>query len=183
MFTAKDVVTLRERTGVGMLNCKEALEACDGNIEKAIDYLREMGIAAAAKKEGRIAAEGIVESYIHAGGKIGVLLEVNCETDFVAKSDDFKALVHDIAMHIAASNPLYVSDSEVDQEALDKEREIYRAQSLNEGKPEAVVEKWLKEELRNILKKFACLTNHLLKILAKILERLLMKPLLKSVRR
>jgi len=163
MFTAKDVVELREKTGVGMLKCKEALEACDGNIEKAIDYLREKGIAAAAKKEGRIAAEGIVESYIHAGGKIGVLIEVNCETDFVAKSDDFKALVHDIAMHIAAAAPLYVSDAEVDQEALAKEREIYRAQALNEGKPEAVVDKMVEGRVKKYLKEVCLLDQQFVK--------------------
>ena len=160
MFTAKDVVELREKTGVGMLKCKEALTECNGDIDKAIDYLREKGIANAAKKEGRIAAEGIVESYIHAGGKIGVLIEVNCETDFVAKSDDFKNLVHDIAMHIAAAAPLYVSDAEVDQESLNKEREIYRAQALNEGKPEAVVDKMVEGRVKKYLKE-VCLLDQM----------------------
>ncbi|MBQ7453017.1 MAG: translation elongation factor Ts [Clostridia bacterium] len=163
MYTAKDVTELREKTGVGMLKCKEALEATDGNMEKAIDYLREKGIAAAAKKEGRIAAEGVVESYIHAGGKIGVLIEVNCETDFVAKSDDFKTLVHDIAMHIAASNPLYVSDAEVDNVALEKEREIYRAQALNEGKPEAVVDKMVEGRVKKYLKEVCLLDQPFVK--------------------
>ena len=163
MFTAKDVVELREKTGVGMLKCKEALTECNGDLEKAIDYLREKGIANAAKKEGRIAAEGIVESYIHAGGKIGVLIEVNCETDFVAKSDDFKALVHDIAMHIAAAAPLYVSDAEVDQEALAKEREIYRAQALNEGKPEAVVDKMVEGRVKKYLKEVCLLDQQFVK--------------------
>ena len=160
MYTSKDVIELRERTGVGMLKCKEALDATEGNMEKAIEYLREKGIANAAKKEGRIAAEGVVESYIHQGGKIGVLLEVNCETDFVAKSDDFKALVHDIAMHIAAAAPLYVSDQEVDQEALNKEREIYRAQALNEGKPEAVVDKMVEGRVKKYLKE-VCLLDQM----------------------
>ncbi|MBQ7578921.1 MAG: translation elongation factor Ts [Clostridia bacterium] len=160
MYTSKDVMELRERTGVGMLKCKEALDATEGNMEKAIEYLREKGIANAAKKEGRIAAEGIVESYIHQGGKIGVLLEVNCETDFVAKSDDFKALVHDIAMHIAAAAPLYVSDAEVDQNALAKEREIFRAQALNEGKPEAVVDKMVEGRVKKYLKE-VCLYDQM----------------------
>ena len=160
MYTSKDVIELRERTGVGMLKCKEALDATEGNMEKAIEYLREKGIANAAKKEGRIAAEGVVESYIHQGGKIGVLVEVNCETDFVAKSDDFKALVHDIAMHIAAAAPLYVSDAEVDQEALNKEREIYRAQALNEGKPEAVVDKMVEGRVKKYLKE-VCLLDQM----------------------
>ena len=160
MYTSKDVIELRERTGVGMLKCKEALDATEGNMEKAIEYLREKGIANAAKKEGRLAAEGVVESYIHQGGKIGVLLEVNCETDFVAKSDDFKALVHDIAMHIAAAAPLYVSDAEVDQEALNKEREIYRAQALNEGKPEAVVDKMVEGRVKKYLKE-VCLLDQM----------------------
>ena len=188
MFTAKDVTELREKTGVGMLKCKEALEATDGNMEKAIDYLREKGIAGAAKKEGRIAAEGVVESYIHAGGKIGVLIEVNCETDFVAKSDDFKTLVHDIAMHIAASNPLYVSDAEVDNVALDKEREIYRAQALNEGKPEAVVDKMVEGRVKKYLKEVCLLDQPFVKDPSKDVRTLVNEAIAKigekiSVRR
>ena len=112
-FTAKDVMALRERTGAGMMDCKKALVECNGDAEKAIEYLREHGIAKAAKKQGRIAAEGIVDSYIHMGGKVGVLLEVNCESDFVARGDEFKSLVHDIALHIAAANPQYLSKEEV----------------------------------------------------------------------
>ena len=108
-FTANDVMTLRQRTGAGMMDCKKALVETDGDMDKAVDYLREKGIAKAAKKAGRIAAEGIVDSYIHMGGKVGVLLEVNCETDFVARGEQFKELVHDIALQIAASNPLYVT--------------------------------------------------------------------------
>lgn len=132
---------LRERTGAGINECKKALTETNGNIEKAIDYLREKGLATAAKKAGRIASEGVVESYIHAGGKIGVLVEVNCETDFVARNDVFKTLVKDIAMHIAAANPSYVSIEEVSPEAIEKEREVLRAQALNEGKPEKIVDK------------------------------------------
>ena len=132
-FTAKDVVELREKTGVGMLDCKKALTECDGNMEKAIDYLREKGIAAAAKRQARIAAEGAVFSYIHMNGTIGVLLEVNCETDFVAKSPAFQELGHDIAIHIAAANPKYVTVDEVDTSVLEKEKEILKVQALNEG--------------------------------------------------
>lgn len=143
MFTAKDVMTLREMSGAGMMDCKKALVECDGNMDKAMDYLRERSLAASAKKAGRIAAEGIVDSYIHLGGKIGVLLEVNCETDFVAKTDDFKQLVHDIAMQIAAAKPTYVRREEVDQAEIEKEKEILKAQALNEPnpKPLAIIEK------------------------------------------
>ncbi|MDO4565150.1 MAG: translation elongation factor Ts [Clostridia bacterium] len=143
MFTAKDVMALRERTGAGMMDCKKALTECNGDAEKAVDFLREKGLAAAAKKAGRIAAEGIVDAYIHMGGKIGVLLEVNCETDFVAKTDDFKTLVHDIALHIAAAKPSYISVDEVPQEEIEKEKEITRAQQKNEPKPkpDAIIEK------------------------------------------
>ena len=140
-FTAADVKTLRERTGVGMMDCKKALVEANGDMEKAVELLREKGLAAAAKKASRIAAEGIVDSYIHMGGKIGVLVEVNCETDFVAKNDGFRAFVRDIAMQIAASKPEYVTKEEVPAEAVEKEREILRAQALNEGKPEKIVDK------------------------------------------
>ncbi len=142
-FTAKDVVELREKTGAGMLDCKNALTETNGDIEKAIEYLRKKGVASASKKAGRVAAEGAVFSYIHMGGKIGVLLEINCETDFVAKSDAFQELGHDIALQIAASAPKYVSREEVDANELAKEQEILRAQAINEGKPAAVVEKML----------------------------------------
>lgn len=123
------------------MDCKRALVDANGDMEEAIKILREKGLAAAAKKAGRIAAEGIVESYIHLNGKIGVMVEVNCETDFVAKTPDFKAFVHSIAMHIAAAKPLYVNKEEVPQAELDAEREIIRAQALNEGKPEKIVDK------------------------------------------
>ncbi len=132
---------LRERTGAGINECKKALAETNENIEKAIDYLREKGAATAVKKASRIASEGVVESYIHGGGKIGVLLEVNCETDFVARNEVFKALVKDIAMHIAAANPRYLSKEEVPAEDIEKEREVLRAQALNEGKPEKIVDK------------------------------------------
>ena len=129
MITAAMVKELRERTGVGMMDCKRALQDANGDMEKAVELLRERGLASAAKKAGRIAAEGIVDSYIHGDGRIGVLVEVNCETDFVAKTDEFKSFVRDIAMHIAATNPKYVSREQIPQEELDKEKEILRAQA------------------------------------------------------
>lgn len=141
MITAELVKELRERSGAGMMDCKKALTETNGNIEKAIDYLREKGLAAAAKKSSRVAAEGVVEAYIHMGGKIGVLLELNCETDFVAKTDGFKALAKDVAMHIAASNPMCIAREEVPEDKLNHEREILRAQALNEGKPAQIVDK------------------------------------------
>ena len=156
-FTAKDVVELREKTGVGMLDCKKALTECNGNMEKAVDYLREKGIAAAAKRAARIAAEGAVFSYIHMNGTIGVLLEVNCETDFVAKSPAFQELGHDIAIHIAAANPKYVTVEEVDTTELEKEKEILKAQALNEGKPAQVVEKMVQGRIKKYYKEVCLL--------------------------
>ena len=138
---AKLIKELRERTQAGIADCKKALEACDGNMDKAADYLREKGLSATAKKAGRIASEGVVESYIHGNGRIGVLVEINCETDFVARNEVFKSFVRDIAMHIAASNPLYVAQEDVPADALEKEAAVLRAQALNEGKPEKIVDK------------------------------------------
>ena len=160
-ITATMVKELRDKTGAGMMDAKKALVEVDGDMEKAMEVLRQKGILSADKKMGRIAAEGRIASYIADG--VGAMVEVNCETDFVAKSDDFKALVHDIAMHIAASNPLYVSDTEVDQEALNKEREIYRAQSLNEGKPEAVVDKMVEGRVKKYLKEVCLLDQPFVK--------------------
>jgi len=139
--TAQQVKELRERTGAGMMDCKSALVEAEGDLERAADILRKRGLAAAAKKASRVAAEGAVGSYIHAGGKIGVLVEVNCETDFVARTDEFQQLVRDIAMHVAASDPRYLSRDEVTEEVLAKEREIFRQRALDEGKPENVVDR------------------------------------------
>ncbi|MFC5702102.1 translation elongation factor Ts [Cohnella faecalis] len=140
-INAADVKTLRERTGAGMLDCKKALEEANGDLTKAGELLREKGLAAAAKKGDRIATEGTVESYIHAGGRIGVLVEINCETDFVGKTEQFRSFARDIAMHIAAASPKFLSREEVSQAELDKEKEILRNQALNEGKPEKIVDK------------------------------------------
>lgn len=143
MITAEMVKELRQRTGAGMMDCKKALTETKGNIDEAIDYLREKGLSAAAKKADRIATEGVVEAYIHAGGRIGVIVELNCETDFVAKTDDFKSLARDIAMQIAAANPTCVRREEVPAEVLEHEKEILKAQALNEGKPANIVEKMI----------------------------------------
>jgi elongation factor Ts len=132
---------LRERTGAGMMDCKRALAEVQGDIEKALVFLREKGLASAAKKAGRTAGQGMVGSYVHAGGKIGVLVEVNCETDFVARTDDFQALVKDIAMQIAAANPRFVRREEVPAAVLEQERGIYRVQAAGTGKPAPVIEK------------------------------------------
>jgi elongation factor Ts len=140
-ITAQMVKELRERTGAGMMDCKNALAETKGELEAAVDALRKRGLAAAAKKAGRVTAEGAVGSYIHAGGKIGVLVEVNCETDFVARTDDFQALVRDIAMQIAAADPRFVRREEVTPDALERERAIFREQALASGKPEKVVER------------------------------------------
>ena len=144
-ITAANVKELREKTGAGMMECKNALVEAGGNEDKAIDILRERGLASAKKREGRIAAEGIVGSYIHMGGRVGVLVELNCETDFVARGEEFQQLVKDIAMHIAAAEPRYVSRAEVPESVLEKEREIARAQAKNDpkmaNKPDQVIEK------------------------------------------
>lgn len=139
MITAADVKSLRERTGVGMMDCKKALEESGGDMEKAIEALRKKGLATAAKRAGKIASEGLVHAYIHGGGRIGVLIEVNCETDFVAQTEAFQDLVHNLGMQVAASRPQYVAREDVPAEVLAKEKEILTAQALNEGKPEKVV--------------------------------------------
>jgi elongation factor Ts len=157
MISAAMVKELRERTGAGMMDCKKALESTDGDIEKAIDLLREKGLAAAAKKAGRITAEGIVDSYIHMGGRIGVLIEVNCETDFVAKTDDFKAFVKNMAMQVAASKPLYVCREEISDETIEKEKHILKQQALNEGKPEHIVDKMVEGRIEKYYKEVCLL--------------------------
>jgi elongation factor Ts len=140
-ITAKMVKELRDRTGAGMMDCKKALQETDGDFEKAAEHLREMGIAKASKKEGRQTAEGVIASYVHPGDKLAVMVEINCETDFVARTDDFKSFCRDIAMHIAASSPACVSRDEIDNKLVEKEREIFRQQALNEGKPEKIIDK------------------------------------------
>lgn len=158
MISASLVKELRERTGAGMMNCKRALEASDGNMDKAIEILREKGLASAAKKAGRIAAEGLVESYIHGNGRIGVLIEVNCETDFVAKTPDYKSFVKDLAMQVAGANPQYVRREEIPADVLEKEKEIIRVQAQNEGKPEKIIEKMIDGRLEKYYKE-VCLMD------------------------
>ncbi|MBO4534779.1 MAG: translation elongation factor Ts [Clostridia bacterium] len=172
-FTASDVKELREKTGVGMMDCKKALTETDGNMEKAIEWLREKGMATAKKKESRIASEGVVDSYIHMGGRIGVLVEVNCETDFVARADNFKAFVHDIALQIAAANPIYVNESEVPQDVLEHEKEILRAQALNEGKPEKIIDRMVEGRIKKYYEDFCLLNQTFVKDPSKTIQQYL----------
>ncbi len=186
--TAAMVKELRERTQAGMMDCKKALVACGADMEKAIAYLREKGLAAAAKKAGRVASEGAVASYIHMGGKIGVLVEVNCETDFVAKSDTFKDLCHDVALQIAASNPLCVNKEDVPQAELEKEREILRQQALNEGKPEKIIERMVEGRIEkyykeNVLMEQAFVKNPDINIATRVNEATLATGEKISIRR
>jgi len=171
------VKELRERTGAGMMDCKKALEATGGDIEKAIDELRTKGLAKAAKKAGRIASEGVVMSYIHGGGRIGVLVEVNCETDFVAKTDEFKELAHNIAMQIAASNPTYINREEVPQAVLDHEKEVLRAQALEEGKPEKVVDKMVEGRLEKFFKENCLLEQPYIKDPDKTVQQVVLETI------
>jgi elongation factor Ts len=172
-INAADVKSLRERTGAGMLDCKKALEEAGGDLTKAGELLREKGLAAAAKKGDRIATEGIVESYIHAGGRIGVLVEVNCETDFVGKTEQFRSFVKDIAMQIAAANPKFLRREEVSQEELDKEKEILRNQALNEGKPEKIVDKMVEGRMNKYYEENCLLEQSFVKDQDKTIEQLL----------
>jgi elongation factor Ts len=135
------VKDLRQRTGAGVIDCKTALQEAGGDVDAAIEYLRRKGLASAAKKAGRIATDGLVSSYIHAGGKMGVLVEINCETDFVAKTEDFQTFVKNIAMHIAATNPQYIRREEIPAEVLEREKRIYQSQAVDSGKPEKVIDK------------------------------------------
>jgi elongation factor Ts len=152
------VKELREKTGTGMMDCKEALTAAGGDFEKAIDFLRKKGLSAATKRSSKAAKDGAVASYIHMGGRIGVLVEINCETDFVAKTDDFQTMAKDIAMHIAASNPLYVRPDQIPLEALNREKEIYRSQLREEKKPEKIWDKIIEGKLKKFYED-VCLTE------------------------
>lgn len=178
-ITASMVKELREKTGAGMMDCKKALAEANGNMEKAVEVLREKGIASAAKKSGRIAAEGLVESYIHSNGRIGVLVEVNCETDFVAKTEEFHAFVRDIAMHIAATNPKYLRREEVSQEEVEKEKEILKQQALNEGKPEKIIEKMVEGRLDKFYKEICLLEQAFVKDPDKTIDVLVKEKIAK----
>ena len=183
-ITAAAVKQLREKTGAGMMECKNALVQAQGNEDKAIDILRKRGLASAKKREGRIAAEGIVGQYIHMGGKVGVLVEVNCETDFVARGEEFQQLVKDIAMHIAAAEPRYVSREDVPVEALDKEREIARAQATNDpknaNKPDQVVEKIVDGRLNKFYEEAVLLDQPFVKEPAKTVGELVTEKVAKT---
>ncbi len=173
-ISGKDVMALRERTGAGISDCKKCLEEAEGNIEKAIELLREKGMASAAKKAGRIAAEGIVDSYIHMGGKVGVLVEVNCETDFVARGDKFKELVHDIALHIAAAKPEFVSAEEIPADKIENEKRILREQAMNEPKPKpaAVIDKMVEGRIQKYFEEVALLEQKFVKDPSKTVKQL-----------
>ncbi|MCD6262457.1 MAG: translation elongation factor Ts [Deltaproteobacteria bacterium] len=154
---------LRSKTGVGIMDCKKALKECNGDIDKAIEYLRKKGIATAMKRGGRVASEGRIESYIHAGGKLGVLVEINCETDFTAKTDDFTSFAKDIAMHIAASNPIAIDQNGVPADVIEKEKDIYVTQAKESGKPEKIIDKIVEGKLRKFFSEVCLLEQAFVK--------------------
>ena len=182
--TAGAIKALREKTGAGMMECKKALIESEGNEDRAIEILRERGLASAKKKEGRVAAEGVVGSYIHMGGKVGVLVEVNCETDFVARGEEFQQLVKDIAMHVAAAEPRFVSREEVNTDTLDKEREIARAQAKNDpknaNKPDQVIDKIVEGRLNKFYEEFVLLDQPFIKDPAKTVGELVTEKIAKT---
>ncbi|MBO5076565.1 MAG: translation elongation factor Ts [Clostridia bacterium] len=161
--TLQMIKELREMTSAGINDCKKALVEAEGDLEKAAVILREKGQATAAKRAGRVASEGIVDSYIHGGGRIGVLVEVNCETDFVAKNEKFREFVHDVALQIASSSPLYVSKEDVPQEDIDKEKEVLRQQALNEGKPEKIVDRMVEGRISKFYDEYCLLEQQSVK--------------------
>lgn len=158
-ISAVMVKELREKTGAGIMDCKEALSECDGDMNNATDFLRKKGLATAEKRAGRAMTEGLIQAYVHTGGKIGVLVEVGCETDFVAKTDDFKEFAKNIAMHIAATNPLGLKPEDIPKEVVNKEKEIYRAQALEMGKPEQMLDKIADGKLNKFFKESCLLTQ------------------------
>ena len=171
-ITASAVRDLREKTGAGMMDCKKALSDCAGDVEKAIDYLRKKGLSSAEKKGARAAAEGVVSAYIHGDGKVGVLLEVNCETDFVARTEDFKNFVKDIALHIAAASPQYLQASEVSPDVLKREETVYKAQAAESKKPEAVIEKIVQGKIAKYLNEICLMDQPFVKDPDKTISQL-----------
>ena len=171
-ITPEQVKLLRDRTGAGMMDCKKALKESNGNMDKAIDYLRKKGAATAEKRADRVTNQGVVEAYIHAGGRIGAMVELNCETDFVAKTDDFKMLAKDLAMQIAAMTPLYIAQDQVPKEVIDREMEIYRTQARNEKKPEAVVERIAQGKLEKFFQEVCLLEQTFIKDSGKTIKDL-----------
>ncbi len=158
-ISAAMVKQLREKTGAGIMDCKEALAECDGDISKSIDFLRKKGLATASKRSGRVMREGVIKSYIHTGSKLGAMVEIDCETDFVAKNDDFLEFAKNIAMHIAATNPVGIRPEDVPEEIINKEKEIYRAQALETGKPEKIVDKIAEGKLQKFYKDNCLMTQ------------------------
>ncbi len=176
-INASMVKSLRDITGAGMMDCKKALIETNGVLDKAVEYLREKGIAKAAKKAGRIASEGIVESYIHGGGRIGVLVEVNIETDFAAKNEDFRSFVKDVAMQIAAMNPTYVKREDVPADLIEKEKEILKAQAINEGKPANIAEKMVNGRIEKYYNEICLLEQPFIKESDKNVKQVLQEKI------
>jgi elongation factor Ts len=172
-ITSQMVKDLRDKTGAGMMDCKKALSQNDGDMEKAIDFLRQKGLAVAAKRAGRATSEGVIESYIHAGGKLGVMVELNCETDFVAKTDDFREFARDVAMHIAAANPVSLSREDVPVDIVDRERQIYVQQALDSGKPENIVDKMVAGKVDRFLSEICLLEQQFVKNPEKSIQDML----------
>jgi len=178
-ISADAVKKLREKTGVGLMDCKEALKHSDGDMEKAIDFLREKGLAKMQKRMGRVASEGSVAAYIHTGGKVGAIVEINCETDFVAKTDQFQNFVKDVAMQVTAANPLYVKREDIPQEHIDREKAIYRNQALESGKPEKIIDKIAEGKLEKFYQEVCLVEQTFIKnpdiTIKGLLEELLVK--------
>lgn len=179
-ISAEKVKELRDKTGSGIMDCKEALKAAGGNFEKAIEYLREKGMSAATKKSSRATKEGAVTSYIHMEGKVGVMVELNCETDFVAKTQDFRSLSKDIAMHIAAMNPLYVRPEDVPPEVIEQEKGIYRKQALAEGKPEKILDRIIDGKLKKYYEDVCLMNQRFIKDQDMTIEKLVKNAIAKT---
>lgn len=179
-ISADTVKELRVKTGAGIMDCKEALKVSSGNFEKAIDFLREKGLSAATKKSSRATKDGLVTSYIHMGGKVGVMIEVNCETDFVAKTEDFKTLTRDLAMHVAAMNPLHVKPEDVPEAVLQREKDIYRKQVIAEGKPEKIAEKIVEGKLKKYYEEVCLLKQKFIRDTSLTVEDLIKASIAKT---
>ena len=172
-ITSQMVKDLRDKTGAGMMDCKKALSENAGDMEKAVDFLRQKGLAVAAKRAGRATSEGVIECYIHAGGKLGVMVELNCETDFVAKTDDFREFARDVAMHVAAANPVSLSREDVPADIVERERQIYVQQALDSGKPESIVEKMVTGKIDRYLSEICLLEQQFVKNPEKSIQDML----------
>ncbi|MDD3813356.1 MAG: translation elongation factor Ts [Desulfocapsaceae bacterium] len=172
-ITSQMVKDLRDKTGAGMMDCKKALSENAGDMEKAVDFLRQKGLAVAAKRAGRATSEGVVETYIHAGGKLGVMVELNCETDFVAKTDDFREFARDVAMHIAAANPVSLSRDDVPADIVERERQIYVQQAIESGKPESIAEKMVTGKIDRFLSEICLLEQQFVKNPEKSIQDML----------